>query len=132
MRFVPGMAIFALVVGVLLGCRERPAPPAASGCVPSYRWVSQEPIRASLGVWSLGFRVALIGCKNELDTIRGADLQKLAKELRDPSEWSNLKLMSDSEKPEFRHKVTLGVNDHLGRQIVTDVIFSDVNLLDVN
>jgi hypothetical protein len=100
--------------------------------VPSYRWVSKEPIRASLGVWSVVFRVALVGCRNDLENIQTSDLQGLTRELREPSEWSNLKLMSDSDKPEFRLKVVERVNDRLGAHVVTDVLFSDVNLVDVN
>jgi len=102
-------------------------------CTPSFVEVSPvEPIRAETGSWKILFKVALIGCVEELETLTQEELETLREEFLNPSDWSNLLLVNKEATQELRKRAVQRVTEILGREAATDILFHDVTILDHN
>lgn len=99
-------------------------------CVPSFRPISDAPIEAAYGSWKILFAVALVGCRDHLDSLTSGELILIQNEFREPAEWSNLLLYSDAYKDQFRAVAASRSNALLERQIVTDVIIYNLTIID--
>ena len=127
-----GKAGISLLVLSLATCGRAPVEEARVSCTPSFREISDEPIEAPYASWKLFFSVALIGCKESLKSLTSSELATVQDEFREPSEWSNLLLYADSQKGDFRARATARTNALLDREVVTDVLISDLTIVDHN
>lgn len=105
----------------------------APGCTPSFIEVSPlEPIRAEVGSWEILFKVALIGCSEDLRAVTQKEIESLKREFISPEEWSNLVLVTEETLQELRKRALQVTNRILGRQVATDILFHDIEILDHN
>lgn len=101
----------ALVIPLSASCQPR-----IQGCVPAYRIV-----RGIVGPFADDAAVAIIGCREELDTLTDSDLSALA--------WSFQSVLSEHfddvlariHFSELRDTLTRNANGCLGRNAITDV-----------
>ena len=124
--------VIGLLVLSLATCGRVPAEEVHASCTPSFREISDKPIETAYASWKLFFSVALIGCKESLESLTPAELTTIQDEFREPSEWSNLLLYADATKDDFRGKATARVNAILGRKDVSDVLICDLTIVDHN
>lgn len=126
-------ALFLLLLLLLSAFQAKAEEGQESECTPSFIEVSPtEPIRAVTGSWKILFKVALIGCAEELLTLTQEELETLRAEFLDPSEWSNLLLVNKEAMQELRRGAIQRVTGILGRRVATDILFHDVTILDHN
>lgn len=99
-----------------------------SCCAPSFREVSDTPIRANIGYWKIDFSVALVGCAEDLKEITDEERHLLIKEFKEPAQWSNLRLLSTNggRNADFRTKAVARTNHLLGRDLVADILFHSI------
>jgi hypothetical protein len=129
------IAISGLMLLLLpgLACGSPAARVEDDPCTPSFLVVpSQGLIDAEVGTWRVLFKVALVGCAEDLEQLSQEDLTSLEGEFREPSKWSNLLLPNEADDPSFRHTVVQRIDEILERHLVTDVLFHDVTVLDHN
>jgi hypothetical protein len=115
-----GFLVLAFIVGSACGDGNS-VPPA--GCAPSYLEVSSTPIQGKAGVWSISYRVVLIGCSESLRTLRPQELLALAEECREPADWSHLRVATNANDKRFRRTVVARLNHILHRPAISDVFF---------
>lgn len=128
------LAITLLVFGVLAFASQVEANETqAPGCTPSFIEISpSEPIRAEVGSWEILFKVALIGCLEDLRAVTQEEIESLKREFISPEECSNLLLVTEETLRELRKRALQTTNRNLGRQIATDILFHDIAILDHN
>jgi hypothetical protein len=116
----------------LAACARSPQKPAMSdtevasaraACEPAYILVSKDPIAIRPDPYvELGGRVALVGCRSDLEKIdlrqRDAIVERFAALL----EEKNFALQKVAESPDFRRSFVTAVNGIIGRPVVTDVL----------
>jgi hypothetical protein len=130
MRFAFLALAFSLVFPLVVFCNEQVAKDPAKPCVPGFLELFEEPIRAPTGSWQVSFQAALIGCQDSLAGFSDMELERLRNELITPKEWSNIWLLRDHAKEEFRATVVAQLNTAMDRNVVTDVIFHDIKIYD--
>jgi len=121
-----------LLLAVATACGGTTANTETSPCVPAFREVSAEPIRAHFGSWRITFNVALIGCAANLEMITKEALAKLANEFQEQEKWSDVLVINGSKEESFRTQAVIRLNEVLGQDVVTDVLFHSISLLDDN
>ena len=104
----------------------------SGSCHPSFREVSDARIVSTYAVWRVYLMVALVGCRNDLKAITEEERLLLVEELREPTEWHNLMLVRYSNSRDLRAQVSARMNDLLGREVVTDVVFHDTAFIGHN
>jgi hypothetical protein len=115
---------------LMCSCEQWSGGGVDSSCSPVFREIASEPIRAEAGSWRVVFMVAIAGRAEDLGGISDQELEMIVDEFRNPSDWSNLLLVKESRTEAMRGKAVARVNTLLGRQVVTDVLVHDVNLID--
>lgn len=98
-----------------------------SACLPSFRSLRGSSLSASVGKRTITFESYLIGCRDDLLSIREDKLGRMAKELENPTEWSVLAVWASGVKPEFRAIVTNRLNEIAGKKAVTDILIACVD-----
>jgi len=133
MRFKETLLALVAVLILVGGIPAAAEAPQEKKCSPSFVEVSHgAPIRTEAGSWSILFRVALIGCAEDLETLDKESLDTLREEFSDPSEWSSLLLVNEKTTQELRKEAVHRILEILGRPVVTDILFHDVTILDHN
>ena len=131
MMLTRSLVFLPLLLAAALQTEAEGFPP--SKCTPSFVEVSpDETIRTEAGSWRILFKVALVGCVEELETLSEKELETLREEFRDASQWSNFLLVNKDASQEVRRRAVQRVTDILGRRAVTDILFHDVPILDRN
>ncbi|MCP4902167.1 MAG: hypothetical protein GY906_34805 [bacterium] len=119
--------IIAGILVLLLATCERAPVPVRDGsvaCSASFRKFSSELIEIDVSPWKIQFSVALIGCIEDLDTLTPKEMRRIRSELKEPSEWSILKMYIGAidDDSSFRAKVTARLNELLGRDAIAGIL----------
>lgn len=136
----PIKAVLLLLASLLLSAPIRAEQEGPKGeetqareCMPSVvELAPDEPINADVEYWRVHFKVALVGCADKLETLTEDELDTLREEFRQPAEWSNLLLVNKETKQDLKSKAVQRVTELLGRQVVTDILFYEIAILDHN
>jgi hypothetical protein len=127
------------VAVAMLGCTGAAvydaAPAMASDpvCNPTFREASAGELVASAALWRIEFRVAMIGCKSSLESLSNEDLVRIGSYLvTEPAQQANVRLRTARMEPDFRARAVAGLNEVVGREAVSDVLFHDIAMYDVS
>ena len=125
------LTVSILIMSIATG-DGAPSGRETTGCTPSFQEVSDKTIEARASYWRLYFSVALVGCREDLQSLTAGELDRVKEEFTNPTQWPILLLATDSKKQSFRDKARATVNALLGREVAADFLIHDLTIVDHN
>lgn len=120
--------VFASVLGstLLLGGASKEIAPEGT-CTPAY-FEFKEPVRVSVGVSELSFRLLAIGCRENLEDVWPPSMEAVEREFRpelqEPHPVQTLLMIRD-RSPRLRERLVGGLNRAIKQHAVHDVFLFD-------